>query len=196
MDYIIRNLRLRAVPLGEPTANLNESAQADNLKKGCIHTFNNCDYVATVTIKGSHKYRMFENDFRNQFFLFTKIKDLIQSYSKYFCIIYEVHKCNAWIHSHFIFRPIFRSKVSKMRKEIYNLIEGHPLLKKSYKHRILIEKPYSYENYIEYMFKNFDDMKYYNISPHYKLKSTPLYNAQAQDDHKTQSQSKQTQEQL
>lgn len=161
--------------LGEPTETKQQLEEEANLKIECLNTFNNCDYVGTITIKGSHKHRRFCNDFRNQFLLFTKIKELISSYSLYYCINYETHKCNEWIHSHFIFKPKHRSKVPKMRQEIYQLIEGHKLNKKTYKHRILIEKPYNYTNYINYMFKDFEDMKFYNIHPHYKLKSNLTY---------------------
>lgn len=172
MEYIIKNY-FRLGALGEPNENQSELVEADTLKNECINTFNNSDYVATITLKGSHKYRLFASDFRNQFLLFTKIKDIISEYCQFYCINYEIHKCNEWIHSHFIFRPRKRSKVPQMRKEIYNLIEGHPLQKKSYKHRIFIEKPYNYCNYITYMFKEYDIMKFYQLFPHYKLLSNP-----------------------
>lgn len=174
MEYIIKNY-FRLGALGEPNENYTQLVESQHLKNECIDTFNNCDYVATITLKGSHKYRLYCNDFKNQFLLFIKIKDLIQEYCQYYCINYEVHKCNEWIHSHFIFRPRSRSKMPKMRQEIYQLIEGHKLNKKSYRHRILIEKPYNYLNYIDYMFKDYDDMVFYKLHSHYKLKSNPLY---------------------
>lgn len=176
MEYMIKNFSMGA--LGEPTKNSPQLLEAGQLKSGCIHTFNNSDYVGTITIKGSHKQRLYASDFRTQFLLFIKIKDLIQDYCEYYCINYEVHKCNEWIHSHFIFRPRRRYKMPKMRQEIYQLIEGCKLKTKSYRHRILIEKPYNYCNYIDYMFKEYDIMKFYNLHSHYKLKSNPIiYNA-------------------
>lgn len=174
MEYIIKNY-FRLGALGEPNENHTQPVEGQHLKNECINTFNNSDYVATITLKGSHKYRLYCNDFKNQFLLFIKIKDLISEYCQYYCINYEVHKCNEWIHSHFIFRPRKRSKMPKMRQEIYHLIEGHMLQKKSYKHRILIEKPYNYINYIEYMFKDYDEMVFYKLQSHYKLKSNPVY---------------------
>lgn len=170
MEYFLKGFSGGA--LGEPplpSLHLDEVA----IKKAAISTFTNCDYVATLTIKGAHKQRNLSNNFSAQYLLFIKIKDLINSYCQYYLIIYEIHKCSEWLHSHFIFRPKHRSKVPKMRKEIYELIEGHKLEKKSYRHRILIEKPYNYINYISYMFKDFDHMAYFNLEPHYKLISQP-----------------------
>lgn len=172
MEYIISNLR--GVTLGEPPEKL-DSFDESTIKQNVLNTFNNSDYVATITIKGAHRHRFLASNTQAQFSLMIKIKDIIEDYSQYYIINYEMHKCNEWIHSHFIFRPKFRSKVPKMRKEIYALIEGTPLKRKSYRHRILIEKPYKISLYTEYIFKCFEDMQYYNIHPHYKLKSTTLY---------------------
>jgi len=160
------------VPLGEPHQNQTQVDEA-TLKNLSLETFNNCDYVGTITIKGAHKRRQLSNNLSAQLLLFIKIKNIIQEYCQFYIINYELHKCTEWVHSHFVFRPIYRSKVPKMRKEIYELITGHRLKKKSYRHRILIEKPYDVSNYIEYMFKEYEDMEYYNFNSHYKLISQP-----------------------
>lgn len=172
MEYIIKGYRRGS--LGEPSAEIPQVDES-TLKKNVLSTFNNCDYIGTITIKGAHKQRLLCNNTNAQFFLFEKIKDLIQSYCKYYVINYELHKCNEWIHSHFIFRPTYRSKVPLLRKEIYQLITGHPLKRKSYRHRILLEKPYKISNYVEYMFKQFHEMKFFNIYSHYKLLSNIEY---------------------
>lgn len=170
MNYIIKGFC--GGTLGEPPQtprHLDEVA----IKQSSIGTFNNCDYTGTITIKGAHKQRSLSNNFSAQYLLFIKIKDIIQTYCQYYIINYEAHKCTEWLHSHFVFRPFHRSKVPQMRKEIFLLIEGHKLKRKTYKHRILIEKPYNYENYINYIFKDFEEMEYFHIQPHYKLKSQP-----------------------
>lgn len=173
MEYIIKDYFARGL-LGEPTAK-NTQVDESTLKKNTLFTFNNTDYIGTITIKGTNKRRMLSNNTSAQFLLFTKIKDIIQSYCSYYIINYELHKCGEWIHSHLIFRPIHRSKVPKMRKEIYQFITGHPLKGKSYRHRILFEKPYNITNYVEYIFKSYNEMKFFNMYSHYKLKSNVEY---------------------
>lgn len=181
MDYItigqsgqmILDGRFRGGTLGEPPETKQQVDEA-TLKNTTINTFHNCDYIGTITIKGAYKRRSMANDMRTQLLLFIKIKDIINKYCQYYIINYELHKCSEWVHSHFVFRPFYRSKVPKMRQEIYELIVGHALKKKSYKHRVLIEKPYEILNYIEYMFKDYEDMKYYHFNSHYKLKSNPI----------------------
>ena len=174
MEYIIPSLQSRRVTLGEPSEDLYELNES-TIKKNVLSTFNNCDFIGTITIKGAHKQRLLQSNTSAQFLLFTKIKDIICEYSQYYIINYELHKCGEWIHSHFIFRPKFRSKVPEMRKKIFFLIEGQALKRKSYRHRILIEKPYQIPLYTDYIFKSFSDMKYFNIYPHYKLISNTEY---------------------
>jgi len=168
MEYIIKGFSNRGGVLGEPPRDLVVSDET-TLKRNIIETFNNCDYIGTITLKGSYKLRMYQGDIRNQFIFFNQVKNIIQEYCQYYVINYEIHKCNEWVHSHFIFRPFKRSQVPKMRREIYHLIEGHSLKGKSYRHRILIEKPYQIPLYTEYIFKQYEDMKYYNLHSHYKL---------------------------
>ena len=168
MDKIIRGFTL-----GEPTQILNQ-LDKDTLIKKCQNTFNNCDFCGTITLKGSNKIRLLQSNLKQQFIFFQDIKEILDTYCKYYCINYELHTCGEWLHSHFIFRPIHRSKVPQMRKEIYLLITGHSLRKKSYRHRILLEKPYNIHNYIKYMFKEYDSMEIIGIHSNYKLFSNPI----------------------
>ena len=49
MEYIIKGFRMGA--LGEPTETKQQLEEEANLKIECLNTFNNCDYVGTITIK-------------------------------------------------------------------------------------------------------------------------------------------------
>lgn len=172
MEYIIKDFC--GGTLGEPPQNkrhLDETA----IKHTCNKTFNNCDYTGTITIKGAYRQRSLESKIPAQYLLFIKIKNIISDYCQYYIINYEFHKCSEWIHSHFVFRPKFRSKVPKMRQEIFKLIEGSGLKRKTYRHRILIEKPYNISNFIEYIFKDYEVMHDWTpFKSHYKLISQPI----------------------
>lgn len=159
--------------LGQITPEKSHSVEAATLTNSCLHTFNNMSYSMTITIKGAHKHRLLEFNLRAQFQLFRQIRDIIDTHSKYYFIAYELHKSGDYLHSHLIFEPKFRSKINKLRAELYQHITGHKLTKKSYKHRILVEKISCVTNWITYIMKDIEDTaQYLAIKPHYKLKTT------------------------
>lgn len=140
--------------LGEPSENLNEMEEPNI---NILDHFTLCDFTITITLKGLRHLRFLNGKIQQQFDIIAKLIDtIIVPYCNQYLFNIELHKCGEWIHSHGIIQMHHRSKVDKLRKEIYFFLEKKPLKRGlTYKPRILIEKVYNLENWNNYLFKDY-----------------------------------------
>lgn len=158
MSYNI--FELIAGVLGEPSEN---SIQSEEITKLSDH-FTLTDFVITITLKGIPRYRLLPGKIDKQFeILKMVINNIISNYSSQHLFTFELHKCGEWLHTHGIIQMNHRSKMMKMRKEIYEYLENKPLKKGlTYKHRVHVEKVYNVDNWQNYIYKDieiFDTLK-------------------------------------
>lgn len=157
--------------LGDPSQNLEALSEPPNFH----NYFTLCDFCVTITLKGAHSLRNYENDIKYQhIYLSSIIDDIISTYSKSHFFTFELHKCGGWLHAHGILSMVHRSKMPILKKLIYKHIEKKALPKGStYKHRVLIEKVYNVDNWTEYIMKDVEVSTYLQLKYKYKLFSQP-----------------------
>lgn len=138
--------------LVEPSQKLNDIEEATNLSEH----FTLCDFSVTIIIKGINRYRLLRGKIDEQWLIIQNIvNQIIENYCKQYFFTIELHKCGEWIHAHGIINMTHRSKLDKMRQEIYKYLEHKPLKKGlTYKHRIFIEKVYNIDNWQRYILKD------------------------------------------
>lgn len=139
--------------LGEPSENLNLLEEPLNIAEH----FTLCDFTLTITLKGLRHLRLLNGKLNSQFEILAQLIDnIIAPYCNQYFFNIELHKCGEWIHTHGIIQMNHRSKVDKLRKEIYFFLEKKPLKKGlTYKPRIVLEKVYNLENWNNYLFKDY-----------------------------------------
>lgn len=139
--------------LVEPSENLNKSSEV-TLPMNAY--FSLCDFTVTIIIKGNRRYRHLRGKLDEQWKILNDIvQQILEKYCQQYYFTIELHKCGEWIHAHGLINMTHRSKVDKMRKEIYFHIEQKALKKGlTYKYRINIEKVYNIANWDRYIHKD------------------------------------------